>query len=153
MNNKIKSVLINLIIIIFLRKVENFMSLIRESGEDYLETIIQLEDTCGNVRSVDVANKMGVTRPSVNKAIAALKKEGMVSQELYGDISLTEKGRKRAEFVINRHHTLKRFLISILKVDAITADADACRMEHIISEQTFDGIKALLDQYNINNNK
>ncbi|MDR2656064.1 MAG: metal-dependent transcriptional regulator [Oscillospiraceae bacterium] len=122
------------------------MSDIRESGEDYLEAIIQLEDKDGKVRSVDVANRLGVSRPSVNKAVAVLKKEGMVAQELYGDISLTEKGRKRAQLVLGRHFAIKRFLIEILHVDAETADADACRMEHIISEVTFEGIKRLLKE-------
>lgn len=120
------------------------MTPIRESGEDYLETILQLEDENGQVRSVDVANKLGVTRPSVNKAISALKKAGMVNQELYGNITLTELGRKHAQLVTDRHYTLKDFLINILKVDEHTAEVDACRMEHIISEETFNGIKTLI---------
>lgn len=123
------------------------LAVIRESGEDYLEAILQLEDDSGQVRSVDVANKLGVTRPSVNKAISALKEAGLVSQELYGNITLTAKGREYAKDVMERHCTLRDFLITVLGVDHEHAETDACRMEHIISDQTFDGIKRILVEY------
>lgn len=123
------------------------MAVIRESGEDYLEAILQLENDAGQVRSVDVANKLSVTRPSVNKAIAALKEEGLVTQELYGNISLTPKGREYAKEVMERHCTLRDFLKTVLGVDDENAEADACRMEHIISDQTFRGIKKMLAEH------
>ena len=124
------------------------MSAIKESGEDYLEAILQLEDDNGQVRSVDVATRLGVTRPSVNKAIANLKSQGMVNQELYGNITLTDKGRKHAKFVVNRHTILKEFLLRVLHVSPEIAENDACRMEHIISEETFIGLKRLLEESN-----
>lgn len=123
------------------------MANVRESGEDYLEAILQLEDDNGQVRSVDVANKLGVTRPSVNKAIAALKGEGLVNQELYGNITLTENGRAYAKEVMERHCTIRDFLITVLEVDHDNAEIDACRMEHIICDKTFDGIKKLLSEH------
>ena len=123
------------------------MGVLRESGEDYLEAILQLEDDSGKVRSVDVANKLGVTRPSVNKAISALKEEGLVSQELYGNISLTDKGREYAKEVMEKHCTIRDFLQTVLGVGYDVAENDACRMEHIISDETYGGIKRLLLEY------
>lgn len=120
------------------------MSEIRESGEDYLEAMLQLEDEHQEIRSIDVANKMNVSRPSVNKAVTVLKEAGMVSQEPYGNIQLTETGRARAQAVFDRHSTLRCFLIQMVKVDPEIAERDACRMEHIISEETFQGIRNLL---------
>ena len=109
---------------------------LREAGENYLEAILQLEDESRNVRSVDVANMLGVSRPSVNKAMGVLKQAGMVDQQPYGRIRLTEQGRKRGVEVTNRHQTLKLFLINVLGVDPVIADEDACRMEHVVSEET-----------------
>lgn len=123
------------------------MSEIRESGEDYLEAMLQLEDEHQEIRSVDVAHKMNVSRPSVNKAVTVLKEAGMVLQEPYGNIYLTDEGRKRAEEVYNRHSTLRRFLTNVLQINPETAEKDACRMEHIISEETFQGIRTLLIEY------
>lgn len=111
-------------------------TILREAGENYLEAILRLEDESHHVRSIDVANTLGVSRPSVNKALGVLKKAGMVEQQPYGRISLTGLGRERAQDVLRRHVALRTFLTKLLGVDAETADADACRMEHVISEQT-----------------
>lgn len=113
-----------------------------ESLEDYLETILQLEKS-GKIRSVDVARKMGVSKPSVNKAIHALKEKGFVTQESYGDIYLTDFGRAFAKKVLHRHLTLTGFLTDVLELDDETAEDDACKIEHVISEQTFIAIKNL----------
>lgn len=110
--------------------------MLREASENYLETILELEDESRSVRSIDVANAMHVSRPSVNKALGVLKRAGMVDQQPYGRIMLTEQGRVRAMEVLHRHNTLRAFLINVLGVDPDIADQDACRMEHVVSEQT-----------------
>lgn len=111
-------------------------TVLREASENYLEAILRLEDDNRSVRSIDVAKAMEVSRPSVNKALGVLKKAGMVEQQPYGRITLTDLGRAKAQEVNNRHETLREFLINVLGVDAETADNDACRMEHVVSEQT-----------------
>lgn len=111
---------------------------LREAGEDYLEAILSLEDEKGETRSIDVANALNVSRPSVNKAIGVLKDLGMVEQEPYGAIKLTTLGRNRAEEVENRHNILNNFLVRVLGVTPETADADACKIEHVISAETMD---------------
>lgn len=109
---------------------------LREASENYLEAILKLEEMSGPVRSIDVANLLGVSRPSVNKAVSVLKKAGMVEQQPYGRISLTPLGREQARAVDFRHQTLKRFLTKILGVEESVAEEDACRMEHVISPET-----------------
>lgn len=109
---------------------------LREASENYLEAILKLEDKAQSVRSVDVAGELGVSRPSVNKALGVLKKAGMVEQQPYGRISLTDEGRLKAAEVTRRHKTLKEFLAGVLGVDEATAELDACKMEHVVSEQT-----------------
>jgi DtxR family Mn-dependent transcriptional regulator len=109
---------------------------LREASENYLEAILKLEEISGPVRSIDVANLLGVSRPSVNKAVSVLKKAGMVGQQPYGRISLTPLGREQAKAVDLRHKTLKRFLTKILGVEESVAEEDACRMEHVISPET-----------------
>ena len=106
-----------------------------ESLEDYLETLLLLEET-GRIRCVDVANRMKVSKPSVNKAMNVLKEKGYVLQESYGDIHLTEEGRNFAQMVYNRHKTIFEFLHSVLGVSAENANHDACHIEHVISEET-----------------
>jgi Mn-dependent transcriptional regulator len=118
------------------------MSEIRESGENYLETILELESGLGVVRSIDVAKHLCVSRPSVNKAMNILREAGMVEQERYGTLTLTEEGRRRAEKVKSRHELLFAFLSKVLGIDAETAAADACRIEHVVGEKT---IEALTD--------
>ena len=111
-----------------------------ESLEDYLETMLILEES-GKIRSVDVAKHLNVSKPSVNNALCILKEKGYVTQENYKDIHLTEAGRKEAQLVFERHIMLRTFLIDILKVDDKQADIDACKIEHIISEETFQKFK------------
>lgn len=109
---------------------------ISTASENYLEVIYELSQAGNPVRSVEVAKRMGVSKASVNKAIGVLRGVGLVEQELYGSIELTPEGLERAKEVMQRHQTIKRFLIEILGIDEQTADDDACRMEHVVSEKT-----------------
>ncbi|MCR5094265.1 MAG: metal-dependent transcriptional regulator [Lachnospiraceae bacterium] len=115
-----------------------------ESGEDYLETILLLKRRKGSVRSVDIANELGYSRPSVSRAVGILKKDGSILMADNGEIELTQKGQALAEAVYEKHTSLTEFLMKTAGVDAETAETDACRIEHIISPQTFDGIKTYL---------
>jgi Mn-dependent transcriptional regulator len=106
------------------------------SKQDYLETILDFSATDGQVRSIDIARTLGVSRASVNKSLGVLKESGLVEHEHYGDVKLTEKGLKVARQVRARHNTLKCFLTEVLGVEPETAEIDACRMEHAISRET-----------------
>ena len=116
---------------------------IRPSAEDYLETILLLSQKNGVVRSVDIANDIGFSKPSVSVAMKKLREKKMITTDADGYIRLTEKGEKSAEQIYERHSTLYDWLMSI-GVGAKIAAADACRMEHILSEDTFQAIKKLL---------
>lgn len=111
-----------------------------ESLEDYLECLLVLEKS-GKIRSVDVARTLNVSKPSVNKAMHLLKEKGFITQENYGDIKLTDEGRNKAGDILERHEFLKMFLKDIIKVNDEQAEIDACKMEHAISEETFDKLK------------
>jgi len=124
--------------------------LLGESLEDYLETIMILSEK-GKVRSIDVAKLMEVSKPSVNKAVNNLKERGLITQETYGDIQLTQEGTKMAEAIFHRHKTIRSFLIDVLHVSVDTAEKDACRIEHIISEETFQNILSCLKNNKENN--
>ena len=114
------------------------MEKLSKSHEDYLEAIVMLGGTdkvC--VRPVDVANRLGVSKASVNKAVALLKEKGMLDQPYYGDITLTKEGYKYASKVFKRHRYLTAFLEYELGIDHDTAEAEACLMEHAISDDSF----------------
>lgn len=113
------------------------------SKQDYLETILDFTADAGQVRSIDIARALGVSRASVNKSLGALKEQGLVEHEHYGDVKLTERGLRVARLVRARHNALKSFLTDVLGVDAATAENDACRMEHAISRET----AAKLEEY------
>lgn len=106
------------------------------ASEDYLETIYDLSFSGGAVRSVDVAQVLDVSKASVNKALGVLRKSGLIEQEPYGTITLTEMGIRRARNVRSRHDMLKRFLREVIGTDEQTAEDEACRIEHVISQQT-----------------
>lgn len=116
------------------------------SSQDYLEAIWDLSQKNEKVKSVDVSDLLGVTRASTNRAMGILKENGMITQQRYSDICLTEKGRREALNVRERHDVLKTFLIDVLHVNVSTAEADACKMEHAISSETFDKFKAYVKQ-------
>ena len=118
----------------------------QESGEMYLETILILLQENGRVRSVDIAEHMGFSKPSVSRAVSLLKERGHIKVDGQGSITLTESGRAIAEAIYERHTILTEVLVSI-GVDRETAAADACRAEHYISEATFEAIKAHMCKY------
>lgn len=121
---------------------------IQESGENYLETILSLERRNGIVRSIDIATELGFSKPSVSRAMSVLKKAGYIEQEAYGNIRLTETGRMRASQVYDRHVLLTRFFIEKLSLDPKIAEQDACRIEHVISPETIERIRAVLENPN-----
>ena len=123
------------------------MPKIQESAENYLETILVLKERNGTVRSVDIAAEMGFSKPSVSVAMKNLREQECITMGEDGLISLTEKGRKIAESVYERHTLFTQWLVS-LGVDAATAAQDACRIEHDISPETFECLKRHVSQNN-----
>ncbi len=123
---------------------------IRESGEMYLETVYILSQTRTTVRSVDVGEYMGYSKPSVSRAIGLLKRDGLIITDEQGYLKLTDAGEKKARQIYERHTLLSRLLMN-LGVDEKTASEDACRIEHYISEKTFDAIKKHVKQYGSQN--
>ncbi len=121
---------------------------LQESAQMYLETVLILENRLGEVRSIDLAEEMGFSKPSVSRAVHLLEDNGFLIMEADGRLVLTESGRSEAIKVYQRHIVLSRFLIS-LGVEPIVADDDACRIEHIISSETFERVKDHLNQQNI----
>lgn len=119
-----------------------------ESGENYLETILVLAQRNGNVRSIDIARELNFSKPSVSRAMGILKNSGYIEMESHGEIKLTEMGREAAERVYERHQMLTAFLAKVAGVSEETAEKDACKMEHIISEEVFTGIKAFMEKPN-----
>ena len=117
-----------------------------ESGEMYLETIYILSQKSSAVRSVDVGEYMGFSKPSVSRAVGLLKKEGYITTDQSGYIALTSAGEALAKRIYERHTVLTSLFIN-LGVDEATAAEDACRIEHYLSEKTFDAIKAHMRKY------
>ena len=115
------------------------------SGEDYLEAILVLQKKLGMVRSVDVARHMGFTKPSITHAITTLQAGGFVERDEGGFIRLTDVGREVAEKIYERHCFFTEQLIAA-GVAPKTAEADACRIEHIISDESFDRLKEAAEQ-------
>lgn len=116
---------------------------LQESGEMYLETILILSEKSNEVRSIDVGEYMGYSKPSVSRAIGLLKSGGYVVSDSDGYLSLTDAGREVAEKIYERHRFLTDFLVR-LGVDEKTAAEDACRMEHDISDASFSALKAFI---------
>ena len=112
---------------------------IHESGEMYLETIHILLEKNGSVRSVDISEHMGYSKPSVSRAVSLLKAGNYITIDDEGHIHLTEEGRCVAEKILSRHTLLTELLVH-LGVSRETAAADACKMEHVISDETFEAI-------------
>lgn len=121
------------------------MASLYKSGEDYLEAVLFIEQQKGRVRSVDIAKYLGVSKPSVNKALSILQEMGYVNKPDYGDVTITDEGRKKAQTVALKHRALTRLLTDVLGVEAETAEKDACKIEHDISEET---TKKLIDYLN-----
>jgi len=117
-----------------------------ESAEMYLETIYQLSRQRSTVRSVDVAESMGYSKPSVSRAVGLLKKGGYLLMEKDGSLTLTESGLETAKKVYERH-TILTSLLTRLGVDPKIAAEDACKMEHVLSDETFEAFKRHMNQY------
>lgn len=118
---------------------------IQESGENYLETILLLQKKCGTVRSVDIVAELKYSKSSVSRAVGILKKAGFITVDKDGVIGFTEEGRARVDRLYERHLVLTRFLES-LGVDGETAEDDACRIEHFISDKVYEAIKNRLGE-------
>lgn len=119
---------------------------IHESAENYLEAILILKNKTGHVRSIDVANYLGFTKPSVSIAMKSLREEEYISNDTDGGLTLTEKGLAIAEKMYERHHILAKALIA-LGVDEETAYSDSCKIEHHISDLSFNKIKEHLSNH------
>lgn len=119
---------------------------LRESGEDYLETILILQNRTGYVRSIDIANELGYSKPSISRAMGILKASGFINVEKDGQIILTEAGLKRASDVYARHLLLTKFLNELLGVSMENAETDACHIEHVISQETFEKLGVFVDK-------
>ena len=117
-----------------------------ESGEMYLETIYILSQKSSAVRAIDVGEQMGFSKPSVSRAIGLLKKNGFVTTDDLGYLKLTKKGEEKAKSIYDRHTVLTKLFIN-LGVNEETAANDACRIEHYISDETFNAIKAHMKKY------
>lgn len=113
---------------------------VRESGEMYLEAILVLAKKSGYVRSIDVSEYLGYSKPSVSRAMGILREGGYILVEKDGAITLTDSGKKLAETIYERHTVLSELLIR-LGVDEKNATDDACRIEHVISDESFQAIK------------
>ena len=123
------------------------MKLLTDSNEDYLEAIYILKLKYGKVRSVDIAKHLNVSKPGVNKAMNVLKENNLIDKDHYGDVYLTAKGEDIAKKIYEKHTTIKDFLLK-LGIEEEIADVDCCKIEHVISEQTFIAIKKHLDELN-----
>lgn len=113
----------------------------RESGEMYLETILVLKSKKAMVRAIDVAEAMGLSRPSVSRGMAKLREDGCITVEKDGSLQFTERGREIAEKIYERHRVLSSLFRKLGVPEDIAAE-DACRMEHVVSNETFAALKA-----------
>ena len=123
------------------------MKLLTDSNEDYLEAIYILKLKYGKVRSVDIAKHLNVSKPGVNKAMNVLKENNLIDKDHYGDVYLTAKGEDIAKKIYEKQTTIKDFLLK-LGIEEEIADVDCCKIEHVISEDTFKAIKKHLDKLN-----
>ena len=115
-----------------------------KSAEDYLESMLVLKEKNGYIRSVDIATHLGVTKPSVSNAMKRLREEGYIEMNRSGFITVTEKGMEIADKIYTRHKKLTSYFIAI-GVDPEIAEEDACKIEHDISDQTFEALCRCID--------
>ena len=123
---------------------------IGKSAEDYLESMIILREKNGYVRSIDIAGFLGVTKPSVSNAMKRLREEGYIEMDKTGFITVTAKGMAIADKIYTRHKKLTDFFVA-LGVDPDVAEDDACRIEHDLSDETFDAICRHIEKVNADN--
>lgn len=119
---------------------------IQRSSEDYLESMLMMKNRYGYIRSIDVAAHLGVTKPSVSYATRRLRENGYITMDKEGLITLTESGMEIASSMLERHRTLKEFLVRI-GVNEETAEGDACKIEHDISPETYKAICAHAESF------
>lgn len=119
---------------------------IQESAENYLETILMLQKKLPHVRSIDIVNELEFAKPSVSVAMKKLRENGYITTSQEGYISLTDAGLEIAQRMLERHRLFSSCLIK-LGVAPQTAVEDACRIEHVISQESFDAVKAFLKRY------
>ena len=118
---------------------------LHESAEDYLESILILQEQCGSVRSIDIVNKLGYSKPSVSIAMKKLRESGYISMAADGTIPLNDSGMEIASRIYGRHKTITR-LFQHLGVSPEQAAIDACKVEHDLSQETFERICAFVEQ-------
>lgn len=118
-----------------------------ESREMYLETILILEKRNGHVRSIDVARELNFSKASVSRAVGLLKDDDFITVDASGYIELTGKGTRKAKDIYNKHEVLTSFFTNVIKVSPEIAEEDACKIEHVISKDTFQGIERFLANY------
>ena len=116
------------------------------SLEDYLETVFVLSGKIECVRVTDIAEYLGVSKPSVNRAVNTLTQNGFLEHETYGSIKITPMGESYAANVLRRHKLIKQFLVDTLGVDEENAENDACKMEHVMSSVTIDKLYEYLER-------
>ena len=133
---------------VFCGKDSTDMSNTTESLEMYLENILLLQNNIGRVRSIDIAHKTGYSKPSVSRAVKLLQKDTCIEIDEDGYITLTEKGREIASKILDRHKIISDFFKS-LGVDEKTASEDACRIEHVISDESFEKLKNFISKDNV----
>ncbi|MBC8587075.1 metal-dependent transcriptional regulator [Paratissierella segnis] len=115
-----------------------------ESREMYLETILILKKRNEHVRSIDVARELNFSKASVSRAVGILKDDDFITVDANGYIELTEKGTRKSKDIYNKHKVLTSFFINVIKVSPEIAEEDACKIEHVISDDTFKGIEKYL---------
>ena len=118
---------------------------IHESAEDYLESILVLRERRGQVRSIDVVNELGYSKPSVSIAMKKLRESGYISMDTDGSITLNESGLEIDSRIYGRHKTITRFFV-LLGVDPAVAAEDACKVEHDLSDETFSRLKEFVER-------
>lgn len=122
---------------------------IQESAENYLETILILKEKIGSVRSIDIVNELEYSKPSVSRAMKLLREGGYINVDSNGYINLTDLGTRIAEGMFERHTLISEMLVS-LGVSKETALSDACRIEHVISAETFNRLKEYMNNKKLN---
>ncbi len=119
---------------------------ISPSLEDYLEAVLEVADESGAARTTDIADKLGVSKASVNQAMGLLVDRGLIEREKYGPVFLTDSGDEQARAVSKRHHTIKAFLVSVLGVAEHIAEEDACQIEHVVSKDAMNGLVEFMER-------
>ncbi|MFT8888798.1 MAG: metal-dependent transcriptional regulator [Ethanoligenens sp.] len=114
--------------------------------ENYLEAIYELSGDGEGARLSDIAKRLGVTKASANSAMSTLAQKGLIINEKYREIFLTQEGRKKAETTSGKHHTIRRFFVNVLHIDPLIADEDACAIEHVISTESVEAMQDFLRQ-------